>query len=153
MWVRRLLSQLSLTRFERFREAVAPRHVFLGRILISAAAALVLTAIFVVTGAIFYYWIFFHENCSGRCWIEAFHRASMILSGMGPAGGEPRTDGERIFVDVYALISSLVLAGALGIILAPFFHRVMHHFHLPDEKDEPSKETRPNREKPRQGER
>jgi len=131
---------VSLTRFERFNEALAPRHVFLGRILINAAVALVLTAILVVIGAIFYYWIFFHQNCSGRCWIEVLHRASMILSGMGPAGGEPRTDGERIFVDLYALISSLVLAGALGIILAPFFHRVMHHFHLPD--DETQAESR-----------
>src|SRR5262249_45090216 len=31
----------------------------------------------------------------------------------------------------YALYSGLLLIGVTGLILAPLFHRVMHHFHLP----------------------
>jgi hypothetical protein len=135
---------MHLTRFERFSDQVVPRHIFLGRIIVNAIVALGLTTLFVLVGAISYYWIFPHETCSGRCWVEALHRASMILAGMGPAGGEPTTDGERIFVDLYSLLSTLVLAGALGIILAPFIHRVMHHFHLPDDGDE-AREAKPGR--------
>src|SRR5262245_7331486 len=138
------MGRLRLTRFERLSEPIAPWHVFVGRILKNGVAAFLLTAVFVLVGASFYYWIFVPESCTGRCWVEALHRASMILSGMGPAGGEPRTDSERIFVDFYALVSSLVLAGALGIMLAPFFHRVMHHFHLTDE-DDGSKTAKPSR--------
>ena len=52
----------------------------------------------------------------------------MIVSGMGAE--KPETDRERIFVDVCALFSILFVTGALGILLAPIFHRVMHFLHL-----------------------
>jgi hypothetical protein len=40
-----------------------------------------------------------------------------------------------IFASAYALFSGVVFLSAVGIVLAPVFHRVLHHFHL-DEEDE-----------------
>jgi len=64
--------------------------------------------------------------------LDSFDNAAMILSGMGPLT-PLRTDGGRIFAGVYALYSGVVLLFAMGLIMAPILHRVLHHFHLSDE--------------------
>jgi hypothetical protein len=66
----------------------------------------------------------------------AFHRASMIHSGMGPVESDEKnlTDFERYFAGAYALFSGFVLVTVIGLILTPIFHRVLHHFHVDDEK-------------------
>jgi hypothetical protein len=60
---------------------------------------------------------------------DAFANAAMILSGMGPLG-ELTTSGGKIFAGCYALLSGLLLIIATSFVLAPVFHRVLHHFHL-----------------------
>jgi hypothetical protein len=69
-------------------------------------------------------------------WAIAFHRASMILSGIGPVESDEKnlTDFERYFVGAYAIFSGFVLVTVIGLILTPIFHRVLHHFHIDDEK-------------------
>ena len=66
-------------------------------------------------------------------WIDALLNASMILTGMGPAG-ELHTNAAKIFASGYALFSGVVFISATGIILAPIFHHVLHRFHI--EKNE-----------------
>jgi hypothetical protein len=66
---------------------------------------------------------------------DAFANAAMILSGMGPMG-ELKTVGGKIFAGCYALFSGLIIIIATGFILAPVFHRVLHHFHLETKADE-----------------
>ncbi|HUJ13647.1 MAG TPA: hypothetical protein VL284_07635 [Thermoanaerobaculia bacterium] len=62
-------------------------------------------------------------------WIDALLNASMILGGMGPV--DPiKTNSGKIFASLYALLSGLFLIAATGVLLAPFFHRLMHRFHL-----------------------
>jgi hypothetical protein len=63
---------------------------------------------------------------------DAFVNAAMILSGMGPMG-ELKTTGGKIFAGCYALLSGLFIIIATSFILAPVFHRVLHHFHLEKE--------------------
>jgi ABC-type lipopolysaccharide export system ATPase subunit len=53
----------------------------------------------------------------------------MILSGMGPLGALKTTAG-KIFAGFYAIFSGLIIVIATGIVLAPIFHRVLHHFHV-----------------------
>jgi hypothetical protein len=66
-------------------------------------------------------------------WVDAFANASMILSGMGPL--EPlKTTGGKLFAGLYALYSGLVLILASGIVLAPVAHRMLHQFHLEEDK-------------------
>jgi hypothetical protein len=61
-------------------------------------------------------------------WIDAFLNASMILSGMGPAG-PLATPGGKLFAALYALYSGLVLIAVTAILIAPFVHRLLHHLH------------------------
>jgi hypothetical protein len=70
----------------------------------------------------------------GFGWIDSLLNASMILGGMGPV--DPlKTDVAKIFASFYALFSGLVFIGVLGLLLAPFIHRVMHKLHM-DYKDD-----------------
>jgi len=62
-------------------------------------------------------------------WLEAFLNASMILSGMGPAA-TLQTSGGKFFAGCYALFSGLAFISAVGLVIAPIFHRFIHKFHL-----------------------
>jgi hypothetical protein len=71
---------------------------------------------------------------AGFGWIDSLLNASMILGGMGPV--DPlKTDVAKIFASFYALFSGLVFIGVLGLLLAPFIHRVMHRLHMNYEED------------------
>jgi hypothetical protein len=65
--------------------------------------------------------------------VDAFVNAAMILSGMGPVGNLT-TDAGKIFAGCYALFSGLVFVSALGLVVAPIFHRFIHKFHLEQPK-------------------
>jgi hypothetical protein len=61
--------------------------------------------------------------------IDAYANAAMILSGMGPL--QPlNTNGGKIFAGTYALFSGLLIITATAFVIAPVFHRILHHFHL-----------------------
>jgi hypothetical protein len=67
-------------------------------------------------------------------WVDSLLNASMILGGMGPV--DPlKTDAAKVFASLYALFSGLVFIGLLGLLLAPFIHRVMHKLHMDYEDD------------------
>jgi hypothetical protein len=70
-------------------------------------------------------------------WMEAFLNAAMLLGGMGPVD-TPQTEGGKLFAGLYALYAGLLFLVLTAILLAPVFHRVLHHFHFADEdaKDE-----------------
>ena len=67
-------------------------------------------------------------------WLDAFHNASMILSGMGPVITSGFTAGGKIFSSFYALFSGIVFVGAMGYIFAPGIHRIFHKLHLEQKK-------------------
>jgi hypothetical protein len=60
---------------------------------------------------------------------DAYVNAAMILSGMGPMG-ELKTTAGKIFAGSYAIFSGLLIVIATGFVLAPLFHRLLHHFHV-----------------------
>lgn len=67
-------------------------------------------------------------------WVDSLLNASMILGGMGPV--DPlRANSAKVFASLYALFSGLVFIGVLGLLLAPFIHRVMHKLHMNYEDD------------------
>ena len=94
-----------------------------------------LIAISVGVGAFLYHEAFSREFDKGT-WISAIHRAAMIISGMGPTGAEPASDGERLFVILYAFFASFVLVAIVGMILSSIFHRVLHQFHVASDEDD-----------------
>jgi hypothetical protein len=71
----------------------------------------------------------------GLAWVDAFENASMILGGMGPVDAISSTAG-KLFAAFYALYSGVVFLIAAGLLVAPVFHRMLHHFHLEMGKSE-----------------
>ena len=65
----------------------------------------------------------------GMSLADAYVNAAMILAGMGPMG-ELKTTAGKVFAGSYAIFSGLLLIIATGFVLAPIFHRVLHHFHV-----------------------
>ncbi|MBC7920220.1 MAG: hypothetical protein H7Z75_03945 [Ferruginibacter sp.] len=65
----------------------------------------------------------------GLAWIDATVNAAMILGGMGPVDKLHTTAG-KLFASIYALFSGLVFIAIMGLLLAPFAHRLLHRFHL-----------------------
>jgi hypothetical protein len=66
-------------------------------------------------------------------WLDSLLNASMILGGMGPVN-PLQTAAGKIFASFYALYSGVVLLAAVGILVAPIFHRFLHRFHLAEDK-------------------
>ena len=112
--------------YENKRQRLAPRHVFIRRLwknLFISGTTMVATLLLGTAGYRFL------APCE---WIDAFHNASMILSGMGPVVNVNTFYG-KIFSSLYALFSGLVFVTNIGIILAPLFHRLLHQLHLDEE--------------------
>ena len=65
----------------------------------------------------------------GMSLADSYVNAAMILAGMGPMG-ELKTTAGKIFAGSYAIFSGLLLIIATGFVLAPIFHRILHHFHV-----------------------
>ena len=113
----------SLTQFEHRAQKVISRHQFAMRMALAIGLWLVLTIVGLAIGIAGYAWI------EGMPLVDAFVNAAMILSGMGPMGKLHTTAG-KIFAGCYAIFSGLVIVIATGFVLAPIFHRVLHHFHV-----------------------
>jgi hypothetical protein len=64
--------------------------------------------------------------------VDAFHQASLLMSGMGPLDEKGWTTGAKVFDSIYALFCGIVLLVSYGVLFAPILHRFMHKFHLED---------------------
>lgn len=113
--------------YERRHEQLAPRAIFIKRIVASLVVALALIITTLVLGVAGYHYF------AGFDWLDSLLEASMILGGMGPIKELP-SDAAKIFASVYALFSGLIFIALMGIMLSPVAHRVMHKFHV-DEED------------------
>ena len=110
-------------RFERRHEPLLPRKAFLLRMLghVGAAAGILL-------GSLGLGIVGYHEFAD-LTWIDALLNAAMLLGGMGPVN-ELHSVGGKVFASVYALYAGVVFLLVAGVLLAPVFHRILHHFHL-----------------------
>ena len=113
--------------YERRNEQLAPRSIFIKRIIASLLVALGVIILALSAGIAGYRFI------AGYNWIDSLLEASMILGGMGPVKELP-DDASKVFASIYALFSGLILIVLMGIMLSPVAHRVMHKFHV-DEED------------------
>ena len=109
--------------YERRQDQLAPRSVFIKRIIASLLVALGLIVTALAIGIVGYHII------GGLGWIDSLLEASMILGGMGPVH-ELRDDASKVFASIYALFSGLIFIAVMGIVLSPVAHRVMHKFHI-----------------------
>ena len=72
-----------------------------------------------------------YHTAGGLNWVDAFLNASMILSGMGPVD-RMETATAKLFAALYALFSGLVFIGVIGVVVAPWVHRLFHWIHMED---------------------
>jgi Co/Zn/Cd efflux system component len=105
--------------YEHRHQPVAARATFYQRIAKNIFIAFVIMMVCLAIGVVGYH---FTANIP---WIDAFHNASMILSGMGPVV-EITTTGGKLFSSFYALFSGVVFLSIVGFILAPAIHRIFH---------------------------
>ena len=108
--------------YEHRTHHVLPWPAFLRRAGKHVAWGLVAVIVVDAIGTMGYHWL-------GRLpWIDAFLNASMILGGMGPVD-RMDTTGAKLFAAVYALFSGLVFVALMGLVLAPWLHRMLHVMH------------------------
>ena len=112
--------------YENKAQPLASRSVYYRRIAGNVRRALLPLAVVLLIGTAGYHW----ATRPATDWLDAFHNASMILSGMGPIIIEGFTNGGKIFSSIYALFSGIVFVGAMGYIFAPSIHRIFHRLHL-----------------------
>ena len=115
--------------FEHHNEKLLPRAVFVRRMLKYALASFGFIAISLAIGMVGYH------QFEGMAWMDAFVNAAMLMGGMGPVS-ELHTEAGKLFAGVYALYCGLVVVIAIGILAAPIFHRILHHFHVEAEANE-----------------
>ncbi len=121
-------------KFETRRQQLASPEVFRRRLMRSFAVGSLMVAVSLAVGMVGYG---VTESLSP---LDAFLNASMILSGMGPLH-DPKTDAGKLFAGIYALYSGFAVLVIAGVTFAPAIHRVLHRFHLADDKDEENEEA------------
>jgi hypothetical protein len=109
--------------FERRKDPLLPKEKFALRQLRFVGCAGILLGVSLAVGIIEYHVL------EGMHWLDALLNASMILGGMGPTS-ELHTPGGKLFASFYAIYCGAVLLIAIGIIMAPAAHRLLHIFHL-----------------------
>ena len=58
-------------------------------------------------------------------WIDSFHMASMILTGMGPVA-DMESDAAKLFSSFYALYSGVAFLSITAVFFTPIIHRLLH---------------------------
>ena len=114
--------------FEQRHDPLLSRRALVGRMAAWAGIAGASICAALLSGVLGYRFI------AGFGWIDSLLNASMILAAMGPVD-HLTADGAKVFASAYALFSGVVFITSISVVLAPVFHRVLHHFHLPADTD------------------
>jgi hypothetical protein len=109
--------------YEHRNQPILPRSAFLKRLAAHAGIAIGIISGSLIIGILGYHFL------EGLAWIDALVNAAMILGGMGPVDAL-HTNAGKLFASFYALYSGIIFLLVVGIIFAPIFHRILHHFHL-----------------------
>ena len=111
--------------YEHHQQRLLTRAEFALRVFRHFLLAVGAIAVALLVGILGYHWI------AGFTWVDSFLNASMILGGMGPVGDLPNS-AAKIFAGIYALFAGLFFIAMLGLLLAPFMHRLAHRLHIKD---------------------
>jgi hypothetical protein len=128
--------------YEHRRARLLPLRAFVWRVAIHAVVGSGLVFVSLLCGM----WGYAHfEHLP---WLDAFLNAAMLLGGMGPVES-PRTASGKLFAGLYALYAGMVFLIAVGVVLAPLIHRVLHRFHLAEADDAPHGPDVEQRDRPK----
>jgi hypothetical protein len=115
--------------YESHNQPLLSRRAFLRR---QANHFLIVLAI--IGGSLLWGMLGYHF-IEGMPWVDAFLNTAMLLGGMGPVN-QLHTNAGKIFAGIYALYSGIVFLVVAGVLFAPTFHRMLHHFHMDIEIEE-----------------
>jgi hypothetical protein len=104
---------------EHRKQKIAPVSTFISRLARYAIFAFGLVAFSVGIGTIGYH------HLATLNWIDSFHMACMILTGMGPVAEMP-SDTAKLFSSFYALYSGVAFLSITAVFFAPIIHRILH---------------------------
>lgn len=110
-------------KLENRRQKVMPFPHFLFRLGRYGLFAGSLIAFSVLIGTIGYH------HFGKTSWLDSFHMACMILTGMGPVL-EMKTPGAKIFSSFYALYSGVAFLSITAVFFTPIIHRLLHILHV-----------------------
>jgi hypothetical protein len=68
-------------------------------------------------------------------WLDSFHMACMILTGMGPVV-EMASPSAKLFSSFYALYSGVAFLSITAVFFAPIIHRLLHILHVEQDDNE-----------------
>lgn len=116
-------------KLEHRKQKVAPISHFLVRLGRYSLFALALIFFSVLMGTLGYH------HVADLDWIDSFHMACMILTGMGPVV-EMASDKAKLFSSFYALYSGVAFLSITAVFFAPIIHRLLHILHVQDDSSE-----------------
>jgi hypothetical protein len=111
------------TKLEHRTQKVVPLSYFFIRLIRYGVFALLLICISVFIGSFGYHYV------GELDWIDSFHMACMILTGMGPIA-EMTSDKAKLFSSFYALYSGIAFLSITAVFFAPIIHRLLHILHV-----------------------
>jgi hypothetical protein len=116
-------------KLEHRKQKVAPFPQFLIRLGRYALVSVILIIFSVCIGTIGYHYF-------GQLkWLDSFHMACMILTGMGPVV-EMKTDSAKIFSSIFSLYSGVAFLSITAVFFAPIVHRLLHILHVEGDENE-----------------
>jgi hypothetical protein len=116
-------------KFEHRSQSVTPFPKFLFRLGRYSLFALFLITFSVLFGTVGYHYF------GQISWLDSFHMACMILTGMGPVV-EMTSSSAKLFSSIYALYSGVAFLSITAVFFAPIIHRLLHILHVEtDQKD------------------
>jgi hypothetical protein len=116
-------------KLENRRQKVTPLPHFLYRLGRYALFALGLILFSVLLGTVGYH------HFGQTPWLDSFHMACMILTGMGPVVEMISVSG-KIFSSFYALYSGVAFLSITAVFFTPIVHRLLHILHVEQDDDE-----------------
>jgi hypothetical protein len=112
--------------FEHRHEPLAGRGLFLRRLALYLGFSIAIIGCSLGIGVVGYH------ITEGLSWLDSLLNASMLLGGMGPV--DPlHTVAGKLFASFYALFSGMIFLVAVGVLIAPVFHRFLHSFHIAED--------------------
>lgn len=116
-------------KFENRKQKVTSLPSFLFRLGRYGLFALGLITFSVLIGTIGYHYF------GQVSWLDSFHMACMILTGMGPVV-EMTSPTAKIFSSLYALYSGVAFLSITAVFFAPIIHRLLHILHVEKNDEE-----------------
>ena len=116
-------------KLEHHKQKVVPLSRFLYRLGNYGLFAFVLVFMSVAIGTIGYRYF-------GQIpWLDSFHMACMILTGMGPVV-EMKSSAAKLFSSIYALYSGVAFLSITAVFFAPLIHRLLHILNVEQTEDD-----------------